>query len=72
MGVATVADLKTSISGKRSFRPNSSARHVTEWYAFFFKTCSLFFDANFHVDWKFICGKLGVFDICCLCTLYRE
>lgn len=55
MGVATVADLKTSISGKKSFRPNSSARHVTEWYAFFFKTCSLFFHAHFRVDWKFIC-----------------
>ncbi|KAH6821767.1 Phototropic-responsive NPH3 family protein [Perilla frutescens var. hirtella] len=31
MGVVTVAELKPSISGKRSFRPSSSARHVTEW-----------------------------------------
>lgn len=31
MGVVTVAELKTSISGKRSFRPSSSIRHATEW-----------------------------------------
>ncbi|KAL6500372.1 hypothetical protein OROHE_025738 [Orobanche hederae] len=31
MGVVTVAELKTSISGKRSFRPCSSARQITEW-----------------------------------------
>ncbi|GAA0160907.1 hypothetical protein LIER_17350 [Lithospermum erythrorhizon] len=32
MGVVSVGELKPSISGKRSFRPNSSARHnVTEW-----------------------------------------
>ncbi|KAE8660621.1 BTB/POZ domain-containing protein SETH6 [Hibiscus syriacus] len=31
MGVVTVAELKTGISGKRSFRPNSSTRHATEW-----------------------------------------
>ncbi|KAK6937425.1 BTB/POZ domain [Dillenia turbinata] len=31
MGVVTVAELKPSISGKRSFRPSSSARHATEW-----------------------------------------
>ncbi|KAK4482209.1 hypothetical protein RD792_009351 [Penstemon davidsonii] len=31
MGVVTVAELKPSISGKRSIRPSSSARHVTEW-----------------------------------------
>lgn len=31
MGVVTVGELKPSISGKRSFRPSSSARHVTEW-----------------------------------------
>ncbi|CAI9781122.1 unnamed protein product [Fraxinus pennsylvanica] len=31
MGVATVAELKPSISGKRAFRPSSSAKHVTEW-----------------------------------------
>ncbi|KZV21540.1 BTB/POZ domain-containing protein-like [Dorcoceras hygrometricum] len=31
MGVITVAELKPSISGKRSFRPSSSARNVTEW-----------------------------------------
>ncbi|KAG6415328.1 hypothetical protein SASPL_122737 [Salvia splendens] len=31
MGVVTVAELKPSISGKRSFRPSSSARQVTEW-----------------------------------------
>lgn len=31
MGVVTVAELKPSISGKRSFRPSSSARHVNEW-----------------------------------------
>ncbi|KAK6780751.1 hypothetical protein RDI58_022935 [Solanum bulbocastanum] len=31
MGVVTVAELKPSISGKRSFRPSSSARHITEW-----------------------------------------
>lgn len=27
----TVGELKPSISGKRSFRPSSSTRHVTEW-----------------------------------------
>ncbi|XP_050235548.1 BTB/POZ domain-containing protein At1g03010 isoform X2 [Mercurialis annua] len=31
MGVITIAELKPSISGKRSFRPNSSIRHATEW-----------------------------------------
>nr|XP_004247452.1 BTB/POZ domain-containing protein At1g03010 isoform X1 [Solanum lycopersicum] len=31
MGVVTVAELKPSISGKRSFRPSSSARHINEW-----------------------------------------
>ncbi|KAF7818235.1 BTB/POZ domain-containing protein [Senna tora] len=31
MGVVTVSELKPSISGKRSFRPNSSIRHATEW-----------------------------------------
>ncbi|KAL3644807.1 hypothetical protein CASFOL_009987 [Castilleja foliolosa] len=31
MGVVTVAELKPSISGKRSFRPCSSAKQVTEW-----------------------------------------
>ncbi|KAL7151194.1 hypothetical protein ABFS83_04G015200 [Erythranthe nasuta] len=31
MGVITVSELKPSISGKRSFRPSSSARHITEW-----------------------------------------
>ncbi|KAK5811317.1 hypothetical protein F383_08186 [Gossypium arboreum] len=31
MGVVTVAELKPSISGKRSFRPSSSIRHATEW-----------------------------------------
>ncbi|KAM3356106.1 BTB/POZ domain-containing protein isoform X1 [Capsicum galapagoense] len=31
MGVVTVAELKPSISGKRSFRPSSSARHITDW-----------------------------------------
>ncbi|XP_009626458.1 BTB/POZ domain-containing protein At1g03010-like isoform X1 [Nicotiana tomentosiformis] len=31
MGVVTVSELKPSISGKRSFRPSSSARHITEW-----------------------------------------
>ncbi|KAK6940928.1 NPH3 domain [Dillenia turbinata] len=31
MGVVTVAELKPCISGKRSFRPSSSARHATEW-----------------------------------------
>ncbi|XP_076884829.1 BTB/POZ domain-containing protein At1g03010-like [Bidens hawaiensis] len=31
MGVVTMSELKPSISGKRSFRPSSSARHVTEW-----------------------------------------
>ncbi|XP_071721060.1 BTB/POZ domain-containing protein At1g03010-like isoform X2 [Rutidosis leptorrhynchoides] len=31
MGVVTISELKPSISGKRSFRPNSSTRHVTEW-----------------------------------------
>ncbi|CAN4091499.1 unnamed protein product [Withania somnifera] len=29
MGVVTVAELKPIISGKRSFRPSSSARHIT-------------------------------------------
>ncbi|KAG8389439.1 hypothetical protein BUALT_Bualt02G0229600 [Buddleja alternifolia] len=31
MGVATVAELKPSISGKKSYRPGSSTRLVTEW-----------------------------------------
>ncbi|PIN11182.1 hypothetical protein CDL12_16213 [Handroanthus impetiginosus] len=31
MGVVTVAELKPSVSGKRAFRPSSSARHATEW-----------------------------------------
>ncbi|MBA0679606.1 hypothetical protein Goari_011366 [Gossypium aridum] len=31
MGVVTVAELKPSISGMRSFRPSSSIRHATEW-----------------------------------------
>ncbi|XP_014494796.1 BTB/POZ domain-containing protein At1g03010 [Vigna radiata var. radiata] len=31
MGVVTVAELKPSISGKRTFRPSSSIRHATEW-----------------------------------------
>ncbi|KAK8499517.1 hypothetical protein V6N12_011602 [Hibiscus sabdariffa] len=31
MGVVTVAELKTSVPGKRSFRPSSSIRHATEW-----------------------------------------
>ncbi|KAI3927908.1 hypothetical protein MKW98_023509 [Papaver atlanticum] len=31
MGIATVGELKQSMSGKRSFRPNSSIRHATEW-----------------------------------------
>ncbi|KAK6164758.1 hypothetical protein DH2020_001622 [Rehmannia glutinosa] len=31
MGVATISELKPSISGKRAFRPSSSARHATEW-----------------------------------------
>ncbi|PPR98085.1 hypothetical protein GOBAR_AA22592 [Gossypium barbadense] len=32
MGVVTVGELKTSISGKRSFRPSSTIRHAaTEW-----------------------------------------
>nr|GLL42605.1 BTB/POZ domain-containing protein At1g03010-like isoform X1 [Ipomoea trifida] len=31
MGVVTIAELKPSVSGKRAFRPSSSARHVTEW-----------------------------------------
>ncbi|CAA0828179.1 BTB/POZ domain-containing protein [Striga hermonthica] len=31
MGVVTVAELKPSISGKRSFKPTSSAKQVTEW-----------------------------------------
>ncbi|KAI3829599.1 hypothetical protein L1987_03725 [Smallanthus sonchifolius] len=31
MGVVTMSELKPSISGKRSFRPSSSTRHVTEW-----------------------------------------
>ncbi|KAG4995867.1 hypothetical protein AAZX31_10G020500 [Glycine max] len=31
MGVVTVGELKTSISGKRTFRPSSSIRHATEW-----------------------------------------
>ncbi|KAL7236441.1 hypothetical protein ACSBR1_019684 [Camellia fascicularis] len=30
-GVVTVGELKPSISGKRSLRPSSSTRHVTEW-----------------------------------------
>ncbi|MFS7901744.1 putative BTB/POZ domain, NPH3 domain, NPH3/RPT2-like family protein [Helianthus anomalus] len=29
--VVTMSELKPSISGKRSFRPSSSTRHVTEW-----------------------------------------
>ncbi|XP_077223494.1 phototropic-responsive NPH3 family protein [Tasmannia lanceolata] len=31
MGVATMNELKPSISGKRSFRPSSSTRQATEW-----------------------------------------
>ncbi|CAL5387403.1 unnamed protein product [Camellia sinensis] len=31
LGVVTVGELKPSIAGKRSFRPSSSTRHVTEW-----------------------------------------
>ncbi|KAI9110568.1 hypothetical protein K1719_018434 [Acacia pycnantha] len=31
MGVVTVGELKTSISGKRSFRTSSNIRHATEW-----------------------------------------
>ncbi|CAH1417590.1 unnamed protein product [Lactuca virosa] len=31
MGVVTMSELKPSISGKRSFRPSSSTRHVIEW-----------------------------------------
>ncbi|OIW06775.1 hypothetical protein TanjilG_11500 [Lupinus angustifolius] len=31
MGVVTVAELKPSMSGKRTFRPSSSIRHATEW-----------------------------------------
>ncbi|MBA0617591.1 hypothetical protein Godav_027021 [Gossypium davidsonii] len=31
MGVVTVAELKPSMSGKRSFRQSSSIRHATEW-----------------------------------------
>ncbi|MBA0852719.1 hypothetical protein Goshw_008952 [Gossypium schwendimanii] len=31
MGVVTVAELKPSISGMRSFRQSSSIRHATEW-----------------------------------------
>ncbi|XP_022991464.1 BTB/POZ domain-containing protein At1g03010-like isoform X2 [Cucurbita maxima] len=31
MGVVTVAELKPSMSGKRSFRSSSSIRHATEW-----------------------------------------
>ncbi|KAF8401526.1 hypothetical protein HHK36_012466 [Tetracentron sinense] len=31
MGVATIGELKPSISGKRSFRPSASTRHTTEW-----------------------------------------
>ncbi|GMP49890.1 hypothetical protein CsSME_00016711 [Camellia sinensis var. sinensis] len=30
LGVVTVGELKPSITGKRSFRPSSSTRHVTE------------------------------------------
>ncbi|KAF3618261.1 hypothetical protein FXO38_33531 [Capsicum annuum] len=30
MGVVTVPELKPSISGKRSFRPSSSARHIID------------------------------------------
>lgn len=34
MGVVTMGDLKTNISGKRAFRPSSSTRqHATEWYS---------------------------------------
>ncbi|KAJ4764577.1 BTB/POZ domain-containing protein [Rhynchospora pubera] len=31
MGVATVIELRQSISGKRSFRPSLSSRHANEW-----------------------------------------
>ncbi|OWM78022.1 BTB/POZ domain-containing protein At1g03010-like [Punica granatum] len=31
MGVATLGELKPSISGRRTFRPSSSVRHATEW-----------------------------------------
>ncbi|KAF5206403.1 BTB/POZ domain-containing protein [Thalictrum thalictroides] len=32
MGVATFAELKPVIPGKRSYRPSSSIRHAVEWY----------------------------------------
>jgi hypothetical protein len=31
MGVATVTELKRSISGKRTFRPSLITRHANEW-----------------------------------------
>ncbi|XP_073314743.1 BTB/POZ domain-containing protein At1g03010-like [Primulina huaijiensis] len=31
MGIATVAEMKPSMSGKRYFRPNSSSKHANEW-----------------------------------------
>ncbi|XP_073157841.1 BTB/POZ domain-containing protein At1g03010-like [Henckelia pumila] len=31
MGIATVAEMKPSISGKRYFRPSSSSKHANEW-----------------------------------------
>ena len=31
MGVATVTELKQSISGKRTFRPSLISRHANEW-----------------------------------------
>jgi hypothetical protein len=31
MGVATVTELKQSISGKRTFRPSLITRHANEW-----------------------------------------
>ena len=31
MGVATVTELKQSLSGKRTFRPSLISRHANEW-----------------------------------------
>ncbi|XXG79285.1 hypothetical protein AAC387_Pa09g0388 [Persea americana] len=31
MGVVTAGELKSSVSGRRTFRPSSSTRHTTEW-----------------------------------------
>ena len=39
MGVATLAELKPSISGRRTLRPSASTRNFVEWYISSRKLC---------------------------------